>query len=57
VIDLVVANDFYHGIQWREMGAKAMICLPASSIDPDFHYPRELSAEEQQKSKEDQRES
>jgi spore maturation protein CgeB len=48
VIDLVVANDYYHGIQWREMGAKAMVCLPASSMDADFHYPRELSAEEKQ---------
>lgn len=46
VIDLVIANDYYHGIQWQEMGAKAMVCLPASSIDADFHYPHELSAEE-----------
>ncbi|MGB7340549.1 MAG: glycosyltransferase [Phototrophicaceae bacterium] len=38
--DLVISNDFYHGIQWRELGAKQMICLPVVAIDPDFHYPR-----------------
>ncbi|MGJ3241039.1 MAG: CgeB family protein [Anaerolineae bacterium] len=40
LFDLVISNDFYHGMQWRELGAKAMICLPAVAIDPDFHYPR-----------------
>lgn len=40
LFDLVIANDYYHGIQWRELGAKAMICLPVVAIDPDFHYPR-----------------
>lgn len=40
LFDLVITNDFYHGIQWRELGAKDMICLPGVAIDPDFHYPR-----------------
>ncbi len=39
--DLVITNDFYHGIQWQELGAKDMICLPGVAIDPDFHYPRD----------------
>ena len=42
-IDLVVANDFYHAIQWRELGARRVEVLPMSAIDPAFHYPYELS--------------
>lgn len=38
--DLVLVNDYYHGIQWRELGAKHMQCLPYVAIDPDFHYPK-----------------
>lgn len=41
LFDLVITNDYYHGIQWEELGAKAMICLPVVAIDPDFHFPRE----------------
>lgn len=41
LFDLVITNDLYHGIQWRELGAKDMICLPGVAIDPDFHYPRQ----------------
>ncbi|MEL6307497.1 MAG: glycosyltransferase [Chloroflexota bacterium] len=41
LFDLVLTNDFYHGIQWRELGAREMVCLPFVAIDPDFHYPRE----------------
>jgi spore maturation protein CgeB len=41
--DLVIVNDFYHGIQWLELGAKDMICLPVVAIDPSFHYPRALN--------------
>jgi spore maturation protein CgeB len=44
--DLVLANDYYHGIQWLEMGAKRMECLPLSACDPDFHRPYTLSDEE-----------
>lgn len=40
LFDLVITNDFYHGIQWRELGAKDMICLPVVAVDSDFHYPR-----------------
>lgn len=46
--DLVLVNDYYHGIQWLELGAKQMECLPIAAIDPDFHYPRELSSDERQ---------
>jgi spore maturation protein CgeB len=45
--DLVIVNDYYHGIQWLELGAKSMTCLPFSAVDPDFHQPRQLSADEQ----------
>ncbi|MEL6524443.1 MAG: glycosyltransferase [Chloroflexota bacterium] len=41
LFELVLTNDFYHGIQWRELGAREMVCLPFVAIDPDFHYPRE----------------
>lgn len=43
LFDLVISNDFYHGIQWQELGAKDMICLPGVAIDPEFHYPREVN--------------
>lgn len=39
LVDLVVANDFYHAIQWRELGAKRVEALPMSAVDPDFHRP------------------
>jgi len=41
--DLVVASDYYHGIQWLELGAKRMECLPLSACDPDFHHPYALT--------------
>lgn len=44
--DLVAAVDYYHGIQWLELGAKRMECLPLSACDPDFHHPYTLTDEE-----------
>src|SRR5664279_648275 len=44
--DLVIANDYYHGIQWQELGAPRMECLPISACDPDFHHPYVLTDEE-----------
>lgn len=41
--DLVLVNDYYHGIQWLELGAKRMECLPYVAIDPDFHYPKPIT--------------
>ncbi len=41
--DLVLVNDYYHGIQWLELGAKHMECLPVSACDPDFHHPYALT--------------
>lgn len=46
--DWVLVNDFYHGMQWLELGAKQMECLPIAAIDPDFHTPRPLSDAERQ---------
>jgi hypothetical protein len=44
--DLALVNDYYHGIQLLELGAKRMECLPISGCDPDFHYPYTLTDEE-----------
>lgn len=44
--DWVIANDYYHGIQWRELGAPRMECLPLSACDPDFHHAYALTDEE-----------
>ncbi len=35
--DLVLASDYYHGIQWRELGAPRMEVLPLAACDPEFH--------------------
>ena len=43
--DLVLVNDYYHGVQWLELGARRMECLPYVGIDPDFHYPRDVPRE------------
>lgn len=37
--DIVLVNDFYHGMQWREMGAPRVVCLPYVAIDPFYHRP------------------
>jgi len=37
--DLVLVNDFYHGIQWRELGAPRVECLPYVGVDPELHAP------------------
>ncbi len=44
--DWVLVNDYYHGIQWRELGAPRMECLPISACDPDFHRPYVLTEDE-----------
>jgi hypothetical protein len=41
--DLALVNDYYHGIQLLELGAKRMECLPLSACDPDFHHPYTLT--------------
>lgn len=47
--DLVLVNDYYHGIQWLELGAKRMECLPLSACDPAFHRPYDLSDADRQR--------
>jgi hypothetical protein len=47
--DDVLVNDYYHGIQWQELGAPRMRCLPIAAIDPDFHAPRRLSDDQLQR--------
>jgi glycosyltransferase involved in cell wall biosynthesis len=51
--DVVLVNDYYHGMQWREMGAPNVTCLPYVAIDPDHHHPYVLSDEERQQYKAD----
>jgi spore maturation protein CgeB len=46
--DLVLVVDYYHGVQWLELGAPRMECLPLTACDPDFHRPYELSDAERQ---------
>lgn len=41
--DLVLASDYYHGIQWLELGAQRMVSLPLAACDPDFHKPYPLT--------------
>jgi spore maturation protein CgeB len=47
--DLVAVNDFYHGIQWLELGAKRMEVLPLSACDPQVHHPYALTKDEEAK--------
>jgi hypothetical protein len=44
--DLVLVNDYYHGIQWLELGARHMECLPLSACAPEFHHPYTLTDEQ-----------
>jgi glycosyltransferase involved in cell wall biosynthesis len=44
--DLVLVNDYYHGVQWLELGAQAMECLPVVACDPEFHHPYTLTEEQ-----------
>ncbi len=44
--DLVLTNDYYHGVQWLELGARRMECLPVAACDPDFHRPYTLTPAE-----------
>lgn len=49
LVDLALTNDFYHAIQWRELGARRVETLPLSAIDPEFHHPFALSEDEQRR--------
>ena len=41
--DLVLVNDYYHGMQWVELGAGQMAALPISAVNPAFHHPYDLT--------------
>lgn len=45
--DWVFVNDLYHGVQWLELGARRMVCLPVVAIDPEHHAGIQLSEAEQ----------
>ena len=42
--DLVLVNDYYHGVQWQELGARRMACLPYVAVDPSLHVPQPITA-------------
>ena len=44
--DLVICNDFYHAIQWQELGAPRVETLPLSAVDPEIHRPYALTESE-----------
>ncbi len=46
LVDLVLVSDYYHGIQWLELGAKRMEVLPLSGCAPQFHHPYPLTDSE-----------
>lgn len=46
--DLVLVNDFYHGVQWLELGAKRAEALPIAAVNPDFHRPYDLTDAERE---------
>ena len=41
--DLVLVNDYYHGVQWQELGARRTECLPYAAIDPALHVPNPIT--------------
>ncbi len=41
--DLVLVNDYYHGVQWQELGARHMECLPYVAVDPALHVPQPVT--------------
>ncbi len=47
--DLVLVNDFYHGVQWEELGATHVVTLPIAAIDPAFHHPYSVTEAERQR--------
>jgi hypothetical protein len=45
--DLVLVNDYYHGVEWQKLGSPRMEVLPIAACDPEFHHPYALSPDEQ----------
>ncbi len=43
LFDLVITNDFYHAIQWLELGAPRAEALPYAACDPAYHHVYSLS--------------
>jgi hypothetical protein len=46
LFDLAVTNDFYHAMQWLELGAARAKALPYAACEPSYHRVYELSGEE-----------
>ncbi len=47
-VDIVVENDRHYKELWEKLGAKKVIVLPISSIDPSLHRKVKLNKKEQQ---------
>jgi len=48
IIDMVVENDRGYAGLWKKMGAKKVIVLPISSVDPKLHRKVQLTVQEQE---------
>jgi spore maturation protein CgeB len=46
LVDLAVTNDFYHAVQWLELGAARVEALPYAACEPSYHRRYTLSADE-----------
>lgn len=46
IVDIVIENDKGYAKKWENLGAKKVIVLPISSVDPKIHKKIELSLEE-----------
>lgn len=44
--DLVICSDYYHAVQWQELGAPRVEVLPLSAVDPAIHHPYPLTETE-----------
>ncbi len=48
IVDAVVENDRGYADLWKKMGAKKVIVLPISSVDPKLHRRVKLTVQEQE---------
>lgn len=49
IVDIVVENDGGYASFWKKLGAKKVIVLPISSVDPKLHRRMKLTKEEKDK--------
>ena len=47
--DCVFTNDYYHSMQWLDLGAQRAVPLPISGCDPEYHRIYNLTSEERKR--------